>query len=100
PDEATVDSLAWNDKGDWARIEVFRNGRNKIAGVIAKDYVENTLRYRVPEGKAGLLRSFDESLIIDSYRETLSACGRSEENNTLTLNLADEIVKGNRDVAS
>lgn len=100
PDEVSDTGLAWNDKDRWARVAVFRDARRNAVGLKHEDFVENTVRYRVPKNMIVNLASFDKTLYIDPDRGTLSARGSSEENNTLTLNLADEIVKGKRDVAS
>jgi hypothetical protein len=62
--------------------------------------VENTIRYEVPRDKAGELIKFYSSLIVHRTTGTLSARSDSEQANILALNLADEIVRGKRDVDS
>lgn len=100
PDSVTDTRLVWNDHGKWTQIRLFREGVSDDFPTTHKDVVENTIQYDVPQDKAQALIKFDPALGVDRLSGTLSARSDSEESNTLALNLADEIVKGKRDVDS
>lgn len=100
PDAATDTRLVWNDHGKWSQIRLFREGVSNDFPTTHKDIVENTILYDVPADKAGELTKFYPGLSVDRLSGTLSARSDSEETNTLALNLADEIVRGKRDVDS
>ncbi len=100
PDRANDSRLVWNDRGQWSQIRLFREGASDNFPTTHKDVVENTIRYDVPQDKAGELTKFDSALEVDRLSGTLSARSDSEEANILALNLADEIVRGKRDVDS
>ncbi|HXT00758.1 MAG TPA: hypothetical protein VN915_08800 [Elusimicrobiota bacterium] len=100
PDAATGDRLVWNDHGKWTQIRLFREGATDDFPTTHRDIVENTVQYDVPQDKAGELTKFYPGLSVDRAAGTMSARSDSEEANILALNLADEIVKGKRDVDS
>jgi hypothetical protein len=100
PDGVMDKMLAWNDKDQWKMVGVFRDAIPAADPVAHDVYIGNKISYSVPEDKVGALAKFDHSLVVDQIRGTLTAQGDSEKTNTLTLNLANEIVTGKRDVAS
>jgi hypothetical protein len=57
-----------------------------------------TVNYRVPLGKITELVQYDGSLVIDRTRGELSVHCNNEQSNILTLNIADDIVKGDRNL--
>ena len=100
PDGVMDKMLAWTDKDQWKMVGVFRDAIPAADPVAHDVYIENKISYSVPEDKVGALAQFDHSLVVNQTRGTLTAQGDSEKNNTLTLNIANEIVTGKRDVAS
>ncbi len=98
PDEASDKWIAWNDKDQWARVAVRRDMVRD--GSTQEDFIENSVWYKVPARKRAALAKFDGSLAFDKMTDMLSARSGSEENNILALNLADEIIRGKRGVAS
>jgi hypothetical protein len=54
--------------------------------------------YRVPEKKVADLIAYDGSILVDRTRGELSVHCNSEEMNIITLNIAHDIVTGERTV--
>jgi hypothetical protein len=100
PDGVTDRTLVWYDKEPWQKVAVFREPVKHATPMPHEDFLENTINYKVPENKVADLIRFDQALVIDVTRGTLSSHCDSEGANFLALNLANEIVTGKRDVAS
>ena len=100
PDAANDARLVWNDHDPWSQIRLFREGVSDNFPTTHKDIVENTIPYDVPQDKAGELTKFDPAIDVDRLSGNMSARSDSEGANILALNLADEIVRGKRDVDS
>ena len=98
PDRFSDGALVWIDNGPWRRTVVYRNAWPHFLGRRDKDYLEQTIAYRVPAGKIQDLKRFDRRLEIDQARGQLSSRSESEAMNFLALNLADEIVTDKRGV--
>ena len=91
-------ALVWIDNGQWEKTVVYRRAWPREAGKKDKDYLEQTIAYRVPTGKIEELRRFDRRLEINASRSQLSSRSESEPMNFLALNLAHEIVTDRRSV--
>ena len=100
PEIATNEFLLWNDKGPWKRIIVYKSGEKHLFPLKHEDVLEQTVAYKVPAYKLGELARFNGSVIVDRTRGLLSARCYREGVNILALNLADDIVRGKRDVAN
>src|SRR5579859_3658724 len=98
PTRFTDDALIWYDNGPWKKSVVYRGAWPHYTGRKDKDYLEQTIAYRVPDGKFEALMRFDDRIRIDQSRGELSARSESEEMNYLTINLAEEIITGKRSV--
>lgn len=85
------DALVWNDAAPWSRIVVHRRGRPG-----ADDYLEESILYEVQADQVADLRRFDRRLEVDLKKGELSSRAESESLNFLALNLADEILRGDR----
>jgi hypothetical protein len=96
PHEATASELIWGEKAPWKRIVLHRTGAKHNFPLPHEDVLEQTVNYRVPPAKAGELLSYNGSLVVDRTRGELSAHCDSEPQNRIALNLADDIVTGNR----
>ena len=64
----------------------------------SRGFLEQTVNYRVPLEKVADLLKYDGSLVIDRTRGELSVHCDNEQANTLTLNIANDIVTGDRNV--
>jgi hypothetical protein len=98
PQEITAHALAWHGNGEWKRTVLHRTGVKHNFPLPHEDILEQTIDYRVPVDKLGDLAAYDGSLVVDHTRGELTAHCDSEQQNTLMLNLADDIVTGQRTV--
>jgi hypothetical protein len=98
PHAVTASELYWSERAPWKRIVLHRAGVKHNFPLPHEDVLEQTVNYRVPAAKAGDLLSYNGSLVIDHTRGELSAHCDSEPQNRISLNLADDLVTGNRTV--
>jgi hypothetical protein len=98
PQESTAHELTWYGNGPWKRTVLHREEVQHNFPYPHQDVLEQTVNYRVPNGKIADLVRYDGSLVIDRTRGELTVHCNSEESNILTLNIADDIVKGDRTV--
>ncbi len=98
PHQVTSTELIWGAVHPWKRIVLHRTGAKHNFPLPHEDVLEQTVNYKVPPKKAAALLSYNGSLIIDHTSGELSAHCDSEPQNRIALNLADDIVTGNRDV--
>jgi hypothetical protein len=98
PDQFSDDALVWKDKGSWKRSVVYRTALPRLFGPRDKDYLEQSIRYRVPGEKLAELKRFDKRIRVDELTGEMSSRSESEPLNFLTLNLAEEIVSEKRSV--
>lgn len=99
PDEKTARMLIWRDNGPWKRSIVHRDPVAHSFPRPHQDVLEQVIDYRVPAEYADDLALYDGSVIIDRTAGELTARCDSEAMNFLALNLADDIVKGEKTVA-
>ncbi len=98
PGETTPRRLTWFHNGPWKRTALLKEGIAHKFPKPHEDVLEQTVDYRVPTEKVGDLLKYNGSIVVDRTRGELSAHCDSEQQNTITLNIADDIVKGERDV--
>lgn len=98
PREATARRLAWFDNAPWKRTVLYRTGVKHNFPLPHEDLLEQTVSYRVPIAKIAALVKYNGSLVVDRTRGELSAHCNSEMQNRIVLNLADDIVTGQRSV--
>jgi hypothetical protein len=96
PQESTSRELIWYGNRPWKRTVLHKEGVRHNFPRPHQDILEQTVNYRVPSDKVSELVAYNGSLVVDRTRGELTAHCDSEEANTLTLNLADDIVKGER----
>jgi hypothetical protein len=94
------DALVWLNNGPWLKTVVFRDAWTYLPGMKKTDVLEQTIAYEVPLDTIVFLRDFDKRITVDPASNELSVRSESEQMNDLALNLADEIIKGNRSVES
>jgi len=90
------DSLIWYKNGPWQKTVVYRKAPQGLLGYHAKDILEQTIAYRVPDDKLAELKRFDGRIRFDKANGQLSSVSESENLNYLALNLVDEIVTDKR----
>jgi hypothetical protein len=98
PDEATSSQLTWLGQraAPWKRIVATRAFFEHAFPAPHNDSVESFLDYRVPVDKFTPLAAFDGSVICERTAGEISARCHDEQANFLALNLAHEIVIGER----
>jgi hypothetical protein len=98
PDEATGSILIWNKRGPWKRVVAYRDFDSHNFPAPHNDSVESFLDHSVPTEKASELAEFDGSVVVNRTRGELSARCHDEEANFLALNLARDIIEGEKTV--
>jgi hypothetical protein len=98
PDQFSDDALVWKNNGPWKRSVVYRTALHRLFGAQEKDYLEQSVDYRVSDDKVADLKRFDKRVHFDQITGELSARSESEPLNFLALNLAEEIAVGKRGV--
>lgn len=96
PGEIGRGALVWRYNGPWKRTVVYRTAWPHDAGGEDRNYLENTIGYRVPAARVEELTAFDGKLDADARFGEMSARSDSEATNFLLLNVADEIARGER----
>jgi hypothetical protein len=98
PNEATPTKLFWYRNGPWRRTVITADEIVHNFPTPHTDYLSQYVDYRVPPEKASLLVEFDGSVLVDRTAGEIGARCDHEAFNILTLNLAHEIVTGERTV--
>ena len=98
PAEATPTQVTWFHNGPWKRTVLFKEGVTHNFPKPHQDVLEQTIDYRVPVEKVAELLKYNGSLVIDRTRGELSAHCDSEKQNLIALNIANDIVTGDRNV--
>ncbi len=98
PNEATPTKLLWYRTGPWSRIELTADEVVHNFPTAHTDYLTQYVDYRVPSEKASELLAFDGSVLLDRTAGQIGARCDHEAYNTLTLNLAVEIIEGTHTV--
>lgn len=96
PTESTPNMLIWRDALPFKRIIVYKEETLHKFPLLHKDVVEHVVDYRVPTSKVGDLNRFDGSVYVDRTRGELSSRSDSEAMNFVALNLAHEVLSGER----
>ncbi|MFI5345020.1 MAG: hypothetical protein ACHQ51_01480 [Elusimicrobiota bacterium] len=92
PDEVRADQLTWTRRHPWTRIAVYRDAQS----IENPNNLLQSLPYEVSPRRWRALSAFDRGVAYDPIRKELVARGESEGANLLALNLADDIIEGNR----
>ncbi len=98
PQEVTSDRIIWHNAGPYKRIMLTREELPHDFPITHLDYLEHTIAYNVPPDKTDEVHAFDASITIYRVAGELSARCDLESNNVLTLNLANDIVTGKKNV--
>jgi hypothetical protein len=98
PAEHDGHRLSWYGNTPWKETTLFREEVQHNFPQPHKDILQQTVNYRVPAAKVGDLLAYNGSLVVDRTRGELSAHCDTEAHNILTLNIANDIVRGDRTV--
>src|SRR5690349_4969353 len=96
PAEATERQITWYGNGPWKKSTLYKE---EVAHNFASphaDVLEQTVSYKVPLDKVAALLEFNGSVVVNRTRGELCSCADSEELNFLALNVADDLIRGER----
>lgn len=98
PDEYTSSMLAWHDNGPWKKTVVYDEEVDHNFPIPHKDVLEQFIELDVPADYFDDLAKYDGSVIAERTKGVLSARCDKEPMNFLALNLAYDIINGERSV--
>lgn len=98
PAEISEGQLVWHDNGPWKRTVVFRDELEHNFPTRHFDSIQQSIHYKVPAEKIDDLAKLSGSLIVDRTGGLLSSRCDREESNFLALNLAHDVVRGQRGI--
>ncbi len=98
PHEATASRMTWFNNGPWKRTELSRDPVPHDFPVPHPDLLEQVIDYQVPPDMFDELAQYDGSVIVERTKGEMSARCDAEPANFLALNLANDIVTGQRSV--
>jgi hypothetical protein len=100
PAEKTTSMMMWNNTGQWKKTIVYAKEFKHEFPMPHTDVMEQYIDYSVPADKFDELAMFDGSVVCNRTNGEISARCDKEEANFLAINLANDIVKNNKDVNS
>lgn len=98
PDEAAPSRLIWRDNGPWKRSILRREGVTHEFPAEHVDFFEQVIDYHVDPDRVDDLARFDGSVTVRRTRGELSAECHGEPANFLALNLAHDVLTGEKSV--
>lgn len=99
PDGITPTMLVWNDIKPFKKSIVYKEAVVHKFPVEHKDVLEHFIDYPAPEAdKVAEVWKFDGSVILERTKGEMSARCDKEAANILALNLADQVIKGEKTV--
>jgi len=98
PTDAGEHQLSWYKNGPWKRSTLYREEVQHNFANPHRDVLEQVVAYKVPADKLGMLAAFNGSVVVNRTRGELSSTSDGEDTNFLALNIADDLIRGERDV--
>lgn len=98
PDEATASMLIWENNDPWLRTIVYKQEIDHHFPMSHKDVLEQFIPYGVAPEMFDELARYDGSVIVERTKGEISARCDKEAANFLALNLANDILQGNKSV--
>ncbi len=98
PHEQTPSMLIWKNTGPFTYTIVYKEEVQHDFPMPHKDVLEQVVNYDVPVDKFSDLARYDGSVIVERTKGTMAARCDKEGANFLALNLAHDIIEGNRSV--
>lgn len=98
PAETTPSMLVWYNTGPFKRTVVYKEELQHDFPMPHKDVLEQFIDYQVPADKFDELAMYDGSVIAERTKGELSARCDKEAANYLAINLAHDIIEGERSV--
>ena len=94
PQEATESMLVWRGNGPWKRSVVLKEEADHAFPAPHKETLAQTVDYKVPLNFYNALAVYNGSVVAHRTRGELTAYGDRESTNILSLNLAQEVLRG------
>jgi hypothetical protein len=98
PDMVTTEEFTWLNKGVWNKICITKQETKHNFPMEHTDMMQTIINYKVPVEFMDDLGKFDGSITFDRTQGTMSARCDSEPHNFLALNLANDIITGQKTV--
>lgn len=98
PDGITESRLIWHNTGPWKTTIVYRDVVQHDFPVPHPDLLEQVIDYQVPVELFDDLAAYDGSVIVERTKGTMAARCDKEAANFLAINLAHDVVTGQRTV--
>lgn len=100
PTDVTSNTLVWHHNGPFAKTVVYRDQVKHLFPTPHNDVVEHFVYYASPNAnEVAKIWDFSGSVNLDRTLGMMSSRSDSEEGNILALNLADQIIKGEKSVS-
>lgn len=94
PQEFTNQRLIWRNNGGWKETKVVNEDVQHHFPHHHSDVLEQRIAMNVPPEKIAELAQFSGSVIVDRTKGEIIVRCDTEENNTIALNLANDIIRG------
>ena len=94
PQDVSQRQIAWFDNWPWKRTVLYRDGDLHKFPIAHRDVLWQTVNYKVAPNRLAAILAYNGSVLIDRTRGEITAHCDSEEDNFLTLNLADNVATG------
>lgn len=98
PAETTGRQMTWYANGPWKRTTLYKEEIQHNFANSHKDVLEQVVSYRVPLDKLAAVAEFNGSIVVNRTRGEMSSFSDGEDTNFLALNVADDLIRGERDV--
>lgn len=96
PGASDANALVWLDNGPWRKTVLHREGFTRPMMGQDRDHLEQVVSYQVPENKVAEIQRFDKRIEVNRATDEMSSRADTESMNFLALNLADDIIRGDR----
>ena len=94
PQEFTSQRLIWRNNGGWKETKVINEDVQHHFPHQHTDVLEQRIAMQVPPERISELAQFSGSILVDRTKGEIAARCDSEENNTIALNLVNDILRG------
>lgn len=98
PEITSDQMLVWFDNGPWKQTTVYREPEDHNFPMPHQDVLEQTINHEVPEDKFDELARYDGSVVAKRTFGELAARCDNEAANFVAINLANDIITGQRNV--
>jgi len=97
PEAKSADMMMWKNTGQWTKTVVYAKEFKHDFPMPHTDVMQQWIDYKVPQDKFDELAMFDGSVVANRTNGELSARCDKEGANFLAINLANDVIKGNKD---